>query len=148
MVVFQSSVISDHFTIAHKICDLRSLTIMIAETGPKSIYNHSWSWSDQKWSAIPIISVNSSDTISPSKWIYDEWWLNWSEFIWRWRKIDIYSSTIHSKVLEKLLDGFTASHIIFWHKKSDNLCAILIDNRDKIFHGKKYGWTFQNHTTF
>ena len=140
--------IGDHFAITHRNYEPRSLTIMISKFRKIWATFTSWSWSDRKWSAIPIISVNSSDTISPSKWIYDEWWLNWSEFIWRWRKIDIYSSTIHSKVLEKLLDGFTASHIIFWHKKSDNLCAILIDNRDKIFHGKKYGWTFQNHTTF
>ena len=40
-LVSESSVIADHFTITHKIFDLQSLTLMIAETGSKSIYDHS-----------------------------------------------------------------------------------------------------------
>ena len=46
--------IADHFKITHQICDLRSLTIMIAKIRRKSIYNHSWSWSARKRSAITI----------------------------------------------------------------------------------------------
>ena len=54
LVIFQRSVIADHFTITHKIYDLCSLTIMISKNWKNMIYNHSWSWSDWKWSAITI----------------------------------------------------------------------------------------------
>ena len=54
LVIFQRSVIADHFMITHKIYDLWSLTIMIGKNWKNMIYDHSWLWSDRKWSAITI----------------------------------------------------------------------------------------------